>query len=48
MTAVGFYYSYGERLTYHHIGGMLMIVGSVLIVAVAKSMEQSNVSNELY
>ena len=48
MTAVGFYYSYGERLTYQHIGGMLMIVGSVLIVAVAKSLEQSNVSNELY
>ena len=48
MTAVGFYYSYGERLTYQHIAGMLMIVGSVLIVAVAKSMEQSNVSNELY
>ena len=38
MTAVCFYFSYKEKLTLQHILGMIMIVGSVLIVAVAKSM----------
>lgn len=48
MTAVGFYYSYGERLTYQHIAGMLMIVGSVLIVAVSKSMSHNDPQTRNY
>ena len=42
MTAVGFYFSYGVRLTLQHVAGMLMIMGSVSVVAVAKSLQHSS------
>ena len=46
MTAVGFYFSYGERLTLQHVAGMLMIMGSVGVVAVAKSLQHSSERNQ--
>ncbi len=42
LTAVCFYFSFGEKLRLQHIVGMFMIVGSVLIVAVAKSMSHNS------
>lgn len=53
MTAVCFYFSFGEKLRLQHILGMIMIVASVLIVAVAKSMThnspaQRNPDDDLY
>ena len=53
LTAVCFYFSFGEKLRLQHIVGMFMIVGSVLIVAVAKSMshnspQQRNADDDLY
>ena len=48
MIAVGFYYSYGEKLTLQHVAGMLMIMGSVMVVAVSKSVAliQSRIQTE--
>ena len=45
MTAVGFYFSFGERLNLKHILGMLMIVGSVIIVAISKSVPEEEGRN---
>jgi drug/metabolite transporter (DMT)-like permease len=42
MTAVGFYFSFGEKLSVQHIMGMLMILGSVAIVAISKSLQQAD------
>ncbi|TNV78049.1 hypothetical protein FGO68_gene6526 [Halteria grandinella] len=41
-TALLFYILYKERLTAMHIIGMLMIIGSLLIVAVGKQMSSNN------
>lgn len=38
-TALAFYLLYGEKLKMQHIAGMLMIMASVMIVAVSKSMQ---------
>lgn len=44
-TALLFYLLYGERLGIQHIVGMVLIMGSVLIVAVSKSMETHFATN---
>jgi drug/metabolite transporter (DMT)-like permease len=47
-TALLFFKLYNERLNRQHIVGMLMIVASVLIVAVCKSVQMSNQEEEVY
>lgn len=42
LTAIVFYFLYGERLTLSHLAGMVLIVSGVIIVAVAKSMSHLN------
>lgn len=47
-TALLFFKLYNERLNRQHIVGMLMIVGSVMIVAVCKSLQMSRQENDVY
>ena len=47
-TALLFFKLYNERLNRQHIIGMLMIVASVLIVAVCKSVQMSTQDDNIY
>lgn len=47
-TALLFYKLYNEKLNRQHIIGMLMIVASVLIVAVCKSMQMAIKEDDMY
>ena len=53
LTAIFFYFMYGERLTLSHLSGMVLIISGVIIVAVAKSIthmtaQTSNPEDDLY
>ena len=45
-TAVAFYFLYKERLLKQHLLGMLMIISSILIVAITKSIQNKANSNQ--
>ena len=47
-TALLFFKLYNERLNRQHIIGMLMIVASVLIVSVCKSVQMSTQDDNIY
>lgn len=47
MTAVVFYYLYQEKLTKQHLVGMLLIIASVFIVAISKTLLK-NADDRLY
>ena len=44
-TAITFYFLYKERLTLQHMIGMIMIISSVIIVGIAKSIAHSSSSS---